>query len=90
MHTSLRIKKCYFDAIKNNVKKTELRSNTDFYRKRLLDKKITSLMLHYQTEDRIYCDVVSIKIIATPTHAKHVVTTKDCIELTLKNIRDSK
>lgn len=64
-HTSLRIKKFYFDQIRSGEKKIEFRKNTEFYR-RLFSKKIETLTLHYQRRERLKVKVRRICLIDRP------------------------
>lgn len=65
-HTSLRIKKIFFDLIKSGEKRVEYRKNSVFYRRLLLARKIKTIELHYQKPNRITIEVESIRLIDRP------------------------
>lgn len=66
-HTSLRIKKIYFDAIASGTKRYEYRAYTSFYR-RILEKPLSSITFHYQQLERLTCMIKSIRVIRKPMH----------------------
>lgn len=61
---TLRIKKVYFDAIADRSKRYEYRSDSEFYRKMFIDRKaIKSVMFHYQSKERLTCQIKSIRLV---------------------------
>jgi hypothetical protein len=65
-----------------------LRSDTDYYRKRLMGQRYDTIMLHYQKPERVYADVVSIERIPTPRGIdKSVISTPRCWRIKIKNPR---
>jgi ASC-1-like (ASCH) protein len=85
---TLRIKRVYFEQIRSGEKKFELRADNDYYKRRFTGQSYDTLMLHYQKEQRLYCDIVSISKVTTPANIpKDVVPTKTCWKIDVKNPR---
>ena len=87
MKLTLRIKKIYFDAIKDGSKTCEFRSCTPYYENRFL-KNPKFLTLHYQKAERLDCRINSIKIVPTPDHIpSNLVSTLYCYKINLTPIK---
>ena len=84
---TLRIKKCYFDAIKLGTKTSEFRSVTPFY-ERMFRKHPSVLKLHYQSRDLLFVSVKNIKIISCPERLKsdEISFTENIYEIELGEI----
>ena len=72
--TTLRIKKVYFDMIKDGSKKIEYRDYKEFYH-RLFREKPTHVIFHYQKYNYIKCKIKSIRKIKTPKKLKNSLIT---------------
>ncbi len=62
---TLRIKKVFFDAIKEGRKKKEYRDFKPFYEK-LFKENVGALKLHYQGNEMLTVEVKKIQVINTP------------------------
>lgn len=84
MRVFLILKKIWFDQIEDRTKGSEYRDNTPFWRKRLLEKKVTQVMfqLGYSSERRMIAEVLEVKEIER--------NGKPTIELVLGTIFDEK
>ena len=85
---TLRIKKIYFDAIKNGSKPNEYRSNTPFY-KRLFKTTPNFIFLHYQGEVGLVVQVKSLRLIKKPAKFKdsEILTTDKIFKISLGTSR---
>lgn len=86
---TLRIKKKFFDAIKNGSKKKEFRDKKKFY-DALFKIKPTHLKLHYQGKEKIIVGVKSIKVIPTPRifHSTGIKFSNKCYEIDLGSVKE--
>ena len=85
---TLRIKKKYFDAIKNGSKPNEYRNNTPFYQ-RLFKAQPNFVYLHYQGEVGLVVQVKSLRLIKKPTRFKdsEMLTTDKVFKISLGKSR---
>lgn len=82
---NLRIKKKYFDLIASGEKTSEFRSDSDYYKGRLENRDWKQIILHYQRDARLLCEIISIKLVDTPDYLdRKIITTKKCWEIKLK------
>ena len=66
MQLTLRIKRVYFDAIRDGHKTVEYRADRLFYRNLFRAHAFTTLLLHYQKAPRLLCDIIKIGRVANP------------------------
>lgn len=91
-NVTLRIKRVYLEQILDGSKKSELRSCTEFYERLLREgESIDTLTLHYQTERKVICDVVSVKRVPHPRGQPtegDILTTPEIFKINLRNPRE--
>lgn len=87
---TLRIKKVYYDAIRDGTKTVEYRKQSNFY-DRLFFNPISSIRLHYQGPCKLVCDVERVEVIKRPKHVDpEIVPTANVYAIHLKNPREYK
>lgn len=88
-HLGLRIMRRYMHAIRDGEKHYEYRSYTPYYERILGDeKRYRKVTFHYQREERLTCDVVSIKVIRRPAHVdRKILPTDKVYAIELRNPR---
>lgn len=80
-YQTMRIKKVYYDAIRDGTKKYEFRSCTPYWLKHL-KRDAKYLILHYQKSNKLICKIKSIKIIQRPSNIdQKIVTTEKCFAI---------
>lgn len=91
-NVTLRIKRIYLEAILDGSKKSELRSCTEFYERLLRNaESIDTLTLHYQTERKVICDVVSVTRVPHPRGEPtegDILTTSEIFKINVRNPRE--
>lgn len=84
MHTSLRIKKAFFDAIRSGEKNAEFRSVSERNTSMLIKSPpISEITFHYQKEERLTVKVKSIKLIKRPKHIDPELVSDPCYRIQL-------
>ncbi len=62
----VRIKKVFFDKIKSGEKKFEYRSNSPYWRSRLVGRKYKTISFHYQTGERLTMKFLGVRLVKKP------------------------
>lgn len=88
---TLRIKKIYFDAIKDGSKSYEYRAFKDYYKRLFKNASVPFLLnLHYQGAQSLVVLVDKIVVCRTPKSVdRSVIPTSRCYRLRLQPFRDA-
>lgn len=82
---TLRIKKKYFDLIRDGSKRSEMREMKPYYEK-IFSKKYDELHLHYQKTARLKARITTVRRRKTPMKLMHLLKTKQIFEIHLDRI----